>query len=87
MNDEQFQSAAGEPGNKAAGQNGGTTALRIFDQANGMNDFPVLKAFQEYIEAEQARAQTDAGAFDFLHRASRRGRRDIRRDHGGGHQP
>ena len=57
MNDEQFQSAAGEPGNKAAGQNGGTTALRIFDQANGMNDFPVLKAFQEYIEAEQARAR------------------------------
>ena len=49
MNDEPFQSAAGEPGNKAAGQNGGTTALRIFDQANGMNDFPVLKAFQEYI--------------------------------------
>lgn len=57
MNDEQFQSAAGEPGKKAAGQNGGTTALRIFDQANGMNDFPVLKAFQEYIEAEQARAR------------------------------
>lgn len=57
MNDEQLQSAAGEPGNKAAGQNGGTTALRIFDQANGMNDFPVLKAFQEYIEAEQARAR------------------------------
>ena len=64
MNDEQFhsaagafQSAAGEPGNKAAGQNDGTTALRIFDQANGMNDFPVLKAFQEYIEAEQARAR------------------------------
>ena len=57
MNDEPFQSAAGEPGNKAAGQNDGTTALRIFDQANGMNDFPVLKAFQEYIEAEQARAR------------------------------
>lgn len=57
MNDEQFQSAAGEAGNKAAGQNDGTTALRIFDQANGMNDFPVLKAFQEYIEAEQARAR------------------------------
>ncbi len=56
MNDEQLHAAAGEPGNNAAG-NGGTTALRIFEQANGMNDFPVLKAFQEYIEAEQARAR------------------------------
>ena len=57
MNDEQLHAAAGEPGNNAAGKNGGTTALRIFEQANGMNDFPVLKAFQEYIEAEQARAR------------------------------
>ncbi len=57
MNDEQLHAAAGEPGNNAAGRDGGTTALRIFEQANGMNDFPVLKAFQEYIEAEQARAR------------------------------
>ena len=39
------------------GAEGAGTALRLFEQANGMNDFPVLKAFQEYIEAEQARAR------------------------------
>lgn len=34
-----------------------TTAVSVFDQANAMNDFPVLKAFQEYIDAEQARSR------------------------------
>ncbi len=33
------------------------TAVSIFGQANGTNDFPVLKAFQEYIDAEQAKAR------------------------------
>ena len=33
------------------------TAVSIFGQAQGMNDFPVLKAFQEYIDAEQAKAR------------------------------
>ncbi len=33
------------------------TALSLFDQAGGANDFPVLKAFQEYIDAEQARSR------------------------------
>ena len=28
------------------------TAVSIFGQAQGTNDFPVLKAFQEYIDAE-----------------------------------
>ena len=33
------------------------TAVSIFDQAAGLNDFPVLKAFQQYIDAEQAKAR------------------------------
>ena len=33
------------------------TAVSIFGQAQGTNDFPVLKAFQEYIDAEQAKAR------------------------------
>ena len=32
------------------------TAVRVYDQANAAGDFPVLKAFQEYLEAEQAKA-------------------------------
>lgn len=56
MNDEQVHADAGETG-RASGQGAAGTALRVFEQANGMNDFPVLKAFQEYIEAEQARAR------------------------------
>ncbi len=34
-----------------------TSAVSIFDQGNTANDFPVLKAFQEYIDAEQAKAR------------------------------
>ena len=33
------------------------TAISIYDNANGMDDFPVLKAFQQYIDAEQAKAR------------------------------
>lgn len=34
------------------------TALSVFGQASGAgNDFPVLKAFQEYLEAEQAKSR------------------------------
>lgn len=33
------------------------TAVSIFGQNGGSNDFPVLKAFQEYIDAEQAKAR------------------------------
>ena len=32
-------------------------ALSLFGQAANANDFPVLKAFQEYIDAEQAKAR------------------------------
>ena len=32
-------------------------AVSIFGQAGSANDFPVLKAFQEYIDAEQAKAR------------------------------
>ena len=39
------------------GSSNRATAMSVYDQANGMNDFPVLKAFQEYIDAEQARAR------------------------------
>ena len=33
------------------------TSISIFGQAQGINDFPVLKAFQEYIDAEQSKAR------------------------------
>ena len=33
------------------------TAMSIFPQGGAMNEFPVLKAFQQYIDAEQARAR------------------------------
>ena len=33
------------------------TAISLFGQSAGTNDFPVLKAFQEYIDAEQAKAR------------------------------
>lgn len=49
MNEEQIQ----DPNP----QSGRATAVSVFEQSNGMNDFPVLKAFQEYIEAEQTRAR------------------------------
>ena len=32
-------------------------AVSLFGQSGGVNDFPVLKAFQEYIDAEQAKAR------------------------------
>ena len=34
-----------------------TNAVSLFGQSGGVNDFPVLKAFQEYIDAEQAKAR------------------------------
>lgn len=34
-----------------------TNAVSLFNQGGGVNDFPVLKAFQEYIDAEQAKAR------------------------------
>lgn len=33
------------------------SAVSLFGQGGGVNDFPVLKAFQEYIDAEQAKAR------------------------------
>ena len=33
------------------------TAVSVYDAGNAMDDFPVLKAFQQYIDAEQAKAQ------------------------------
>ena len=32
-------------------------AVSLYGQDNGMDDFPVLKAFQQYIDAEQAKAR------------------------------
>ena len=32
-------------------------AVSIYGQGDAMDDFPVLKAFQQYIDAEQAKAQ------------------------------
>ncbi len=32
-------------------------AVRLYDQADVMDDFPILKAFQQYINAEQAKAR------------------------------
>lgn len=40
-----------------AGSDGAASAVSIFGQGQGANDFPVLKAFQEYIDAEQAKAR------------------------------
>lgn len=34
-----------------------TTAMRVFENPAASGDFPVLKAFQEYLEAEQAKAR------------------------------
>lgn len=33
------------------------TAVSIYGQGNGLDDFPVLKAFQQYVDAEQAKAR------------------------------
>ena len=32
-------------------------AISIYQQDNGMDDFPILKAFQQYIDAEQSKAR------------------------------
>ena len=32
-------------------------AVRLYEQTDAMDDFPVLKAFQQYIDAEQAKAR------------------------------
>lgn len=43
--------------NEPNGTDQTSNAISIFGQAGGANDFPVLKAFQEYIDAEQAKAR------------------------------
>ena len=43
--------------NDAVHQEQPTTAVSIFDEAGAAGDFPVLKAFQQYIDAEQAKAR------------------------------
>ena len=43
--------------NDAAHREQPTTAVSIFDEAGAAGDFPVLKAFQQYIDAEQAKAR------------------------------
>ena len=37
--------------------NDGLNAVSVYGQTDGMDDFPVLKAFQQYIDAEQAKAR------------------------------
>lgn len=39
------------------GGNVPSSAVSIYGQDSGMDDFPVLKAFQQYIDAEQAKAR------------------------------
>ena len=34
-----------------------TNAVSVYGQSDAMDDFPVLKAFQQYVDAEQAKAQ------------------------------
>ncbi len=50
MNDE----TANEP---QRAQGGPTSAVSVFGQTGNMADFPVLKAFQEYVDAEQAKSR------------------------------
>ena len=38
------------------GEMSNATAVRIYERADASTEFPVLKAFQEYLEAEQAKA-------------------------------
>jgi len=43
--------------NPTNGDGSNPNAISLFGQSANMNDFPVLKAFQEYIDAEQAKAR------------------------------
>ena len=43
--------------NPTTGDGSNPNAISLFGQSANMNDFPVLKAFQEYIDAEQAKAR------------------------------
>ena len=43
--------------NATTGDASNSNAISLFGQSANMNDFPVLKAFQEYIDAEQAKAR------------------------------
>ncbi len=43
--------------NATRGDASDSNAISLFGQSANMNDFPVLKAFQEYIDAEQAKAR------------------------------
>ena len=43
--------------NNNAPINDGINAVSVYGQTDGMDDFPVLKAFQQYIDAEQAKAR------------------------------
>ena len=43
--------------NPTNGDSSNPNAISLFGQSANMNDFPVLKAFQEYIDAEQAKAR------------------------------
>ena len=43
--------------NPTNGDSSNPNAISLFGQTANMNDFPVLKAFQEYIDAEQAKAR------------------------------
>jgi hypothetical protein len=51
MKDEIKNDDVGIPGNVS-----GATAVRVYEHADASTEFPVLKAFQEYLEAEQAKA-------------------------------
>lgn len=51
MNEEIKGDNTGMPGEMSS-----ATAVRIYERADASTEFPVLKAFQEYLEAEQAKA-------------------------------
>lgn len=62
-----------DPSNMSMDQDIPTNALRIYNQDDTAEDFPVLKAFQQYIDAEQAKARKRMltmgiffGAFTFV---------------------
>ncbi len=42
---------------RSTGNKTNASALRLYSSADNLNDFPILKAFQEYVNEEQSKAQ------------------------------
>ena len=43
--------------NQTSDLDGRLNAVSVYGQTDGLDDFPVLKAFQQYIDSEQAKAR------------------------------